>query len=99
MKRAPALIPGCTDMILIPCPHCGPRAQSEFSYGGDANVKRPEAPEDADDQTWIEYLYMRDNPKGGHAELWQHIHGCRRWLRVSRDVVSHEVSDCVEVAP
>jgi heterotetrameric sarcosine oxidase delta subunit len=85
-------------MILIPCPYCGPRAQSEFSYGGDANVQRPDKPEDADDQAWIDYLYFRDNPKGGHVELWQHIHGCRRWLRVARDVVSHEVSGCVEVS-
>jgi sarcosine oxidase subunit delta len=71
---------------------------SEFSYGGDANVTRPAAPETAGDEAWIEYLYLRDNPKGGHDELWQHIHGCRRWLRVSRDVVSHEVLGCVEAA-
>ncbi len=86
-------------MIVIPCPLCGPRAQSEFSYGGDAGVKRPETPADADDQAWIGYLYLRHNPKGGHEELWQQIHGCRRWLRVSRDVVSHEVTGCVEVSP
>jgi len=29
-------------MILIPCPYCGPRAQIEFSYGGDASVVRPQ---------------------------------------------------------
>ena len=29
-------------MILIPCPYCGPRAQTEFSYGGDASVARPQ---------------------------------------------------------
>ena len=29
-------------MILIPCPYCGPRAQTEFSYGGDASVVRPQ---------------------------------------------------------
>ena len=28
-------------MLLIPCPWCGARAQSEFSYGGDATLKRP----------------------------------------------------------
>lgn len=71
---------------------------SEFSYGGDANVKRPDAPEDISDDAWTDFLYLRDNPKGGHEELWQHIHGCRRWLRVNRDVVSHEVLDCAEVA-
>ncbi|MFP6773635.1 MAG: sarcosine oxidase subunit delta [Alphaproteobacteria bacterium] len=85
-------------MIVIPCPHCGDRTQNEFSYGGDAGVKRPETPMDADDQAWIDHLYLRQNLKGGHEELWQHIHGCRRWLRVSRDVVSHEVTGCVEVS-
>ena len=85
-------------MFLIPCPHCGPRAESEFSYGGDAKVSRPAVPEESNDETWIEYLYLRDNPKGGHEELWQHVHGCRRWLRVSRDVVSHAVNGCRDVA-
>ena len=36
-------------MMLIPCPWCGPRNQVEFTYGGDATVKRPanDAPETA----------------------------------------------------
>ena len=85
-------------MLLITCPHCGPRAQTEFSYGGDANVLRPAEPEEADDGAWIDYLYLRDNAKGGHDELWQHIFGCRRWLRVRRDVVSHEITACTELA-
>ena len=29
-------------MLYINCPHCGMRSQNEFSYGGDASVKRPE---------------------------------------------------------
>ena len=29
-------------MLHIKCPHCGMRSQNEFSYGGDATVKRPE---------------------------------------------------------
>jgi methylglutamate dehydrogenase subunit B len=28
-------------MLLIPCPWCGPRNQIEFTYGGDASVRRP----------------------------------------------------------
>jgi heterotetrameric sarcosine oxidase delta subunit len=28
-------------MLLIPCPWCGPRNQIEFTYGGDATVRRP----------------------------------------------------------
>ena len=29
-------------MLQIKCPYCGMRPQIEFSYGGDATVKRPE---------------------------------------------------------
>ena len=95
MKKVPGPIHGSTEgnnvMLLIPCPHCGLRDQTEFSYCGDATVTRPATPEDADDAAWIEYLHMRDNPKGPHDELWQHVHGCRQLLRVGRDVTNHEI--------
>jgi len=48
-------------MMLIPCPHCGPRPETEFVYGGDANVKRPDPA--APDAEWTDYIYFRDNPK------------------------------------
>jgi heterotetrameric sarcosine oxidase delta subunit len=70
-------------VLLIPCPWCGPRAQIEFTYGGDASVTRP-APE-APMQTWIDFVYRRANPAGPHDELWHHSAGCRQWLRVRRD--------------
>ncbi len=37
------------------------------------------------------YLHLRENPAGPHAELWQHEQGCRAWLRVERDTVSHAI--------
>src|SRR5207237_3645663 len=70
------------DMLLIPCPWCGARNQVEFTYGGDATLRRP-AP-DAPEAAWVEYVYMRDNPRGPHAELWLHAAGCRRWIVVRR---------------
>jgi len=78
-------------MLLISCLWCGPRAQSEFTYGGDATVKRP--PLDADEAVWAEFVYLRDNPAGPHEELWQHSAGCRQWLRVRRDTRTHEIVD------
>ena len=74
-------------MMLIPCPWCGPRAQVEFTYGGDATVKQPahEAPE----AVWSEYVYLRDNPAGPHEELWHHSAGCRQWFRLRRDTRTH----------
>ena len=76
-------------MMLIPCPWCGPRGQSEFAYGGDATVRRP-AP-DAPESAWIDYVYMRDNPCGPHQELWYHGAGCRGWLKVLRDTRTHAI--------
>ena len=66
-------------MLLIPCPWCGPRNQIEFTYGGDATVRRP-APE-APEAEWMRYVYVRDNPCGPHDELWLHSAGCRRGSR------------------
>jgi len=76
-------------VLLIPCPWCGPRAQVEFVYGGDATLKR--APPDAPIAAWIEFVYLRDNPAGLHDELWQHSAGCRQWFRVRRDTRTHQI--------
>jgi heterotetrameric sarcosine oxidase delta subunit len=77
-------------MLQIECPWCGPRAQTEFSYGGDATLRVP-AEADAPLEQCIEALYLRANPKGVHTELWHHSAGCRQWLRVLRDTTTHEV--------
>lgn len=77
-------------MMVIPCPHCGPRAQLEFTYGGDATVSRPD-PGAAPTGEWLDHIYLRDNPRGPHLEWWQHSGGCRAWITVRRDTASHEV--------
>jgi len=76
-------------MLLIHCPWCGPRAQVEFTYGGDATMRRPAT--DAREDAWVAYVYLRDNPAGTHEELWQHSAGCRQWFRVRRDTRTHEI--------
>ena len=78
-------------MLLIQCPFCGPRDQVEFSYGGDAKVRRPGDPAATTDAEWSAWLNERDNPAGEHDELWQHSMGCRRWIGVRRNTLSHEV--------
>jgi len=79
-------------MIRINCPHCGVRDHTEFTYGGDATVQRPDA-DNSDASAWFSYVYERDNPRGPHRELWQHSQGCRCWLEVERHTVSHEIID------
>ena len=76
-------------MLLIPCPHCGERAQVEFAYLGDATKRRP--PDGAPDEAWYEYVFLRDNPRGPHREWWLHHGGCGQWIRVTRDTWTHEV--------
>jgi sarcosine oxidase, subunit delta len=78
-------------MLLISCPWCGPREETEFRYGGQAHVAYPERPLERDDATWAEYLFVRDNPKGPFAERWVHTAGCRRWFNVVRDTVTDEI--------
>ena len=40
----------------------------------------------------MDYVYLRDNPAGVHRELWQHIHGCRSWLVVTRNTRDHTIA-------
>ena len=76
--------------MRIPCPYCGLRDASEFTYGEDGNVVRPD-PEKDNEQAWTDYVYQRTNPRGPHNELWHHTAGCRQWLRVVRDTMSHAI--------
>ncbi|HYB09921.1 MAG TPA: sarcosine oxidase subunit delta [Alphaproteobacteria bacterium] len=79
-------------MLLIECPWCGKRDQTEFTYGGDGTLLRPAST--APLEAWHDYVYLRDNPRGRHTELWQHTSGCRQWIRVVRDTLTHEISGC-----
>ena len=75
-------------MLLFPCPWCGPRDQSEFTYGREV-AAIPAL--DASRAEWERYVFERDNPRGAHREWWHHNHGCRRWLVVTRDTQTHAV--------
>ena len=78
-------------MLMIDCPWCGTRPENEFRYGGEAHLTRPADPAAVDDLAWADFLYMRSNPKGPHAERWRHIHGCGRFLNCVRDTVSDRI--------
>ena len=78
-------------MLLIPCPYCGPRPEIEFRCGGEAHIARPKEPAKVGDAAWGDYLFVRTNPKGVHAERWVHTHGCRRWFNALRDTLSDRI--------
>ncbi|MEX0302966.1 MAG: sarcosine oxidase subunit delta [Leisingera sp.] len=83
--------------MRIPCPLCGDRPLEEFTYRGDATVTRPA--EDAPVEAWVDYVYLRDNPKGPHREHWRHAQGCGSWLVVDRDTATHEISRAAQARP
>ncbi len=84
-------------MLMIRCPWCGERDESEFSYGGEAHIARPLAPQELSDEQWADYLFIRKNPRGLHREQWVHSAGCRRWFNVVRDTVSYEISSVYNI--
>ena len=78
-------------MLLIKCPFCGERDESEFSFGGEGGISRPLDPDALSDEQWADYLFNRTNPHGPHDELWNHAQGCRRWFNVERDTVTYKI--------
>ncbi|BBK43195.1 sarcosine oxidase subunit delta [Allostella vacuolata] len=79
-------------MLLIPCPWCGPREESEFANGGEAHIARPLDPAAVPEADWADYVFLRDNPKGWMRERWMHAQGCRRWFNLVRHTVTHEIA-------
>ena len=76
--------------MRIPCPHCGARDVQEFSCLGAAGLTRPDGME-ASEAAMADYVHLRDNPAGLHRELWYHGMGCRGWLVVTRDTLTHAI--------
>lgn len=78
-------------MLLIECPWCGPRDEHEFHCGGESHIQRPGPPEAVTDETWGAYLFVRQNPRGTHAERWVHRFGCGRWFNMLRNTSTHQI--------
>jgi sarcosine oxidase subunit delta len=76
-------------LLRLTCPVCGLRDETEFTYGGDASARPPDL-DDPDQAAWHDFIFLRDNPAGMHFEYWHHALGCRHWLLVERDTLTHE---------
>ena len=84
--------------MIIAHPLLGDRDAGEFTYLGDAGlIDRPDGLAEDAVGTFHDYLYLRDNPAGEHRELWFHEQGDRSWLVVTRDTITHEITN-VELA-
>jgi len=86
-------------MLLIPCPFCGPRDESEFVYGGrvirfpamDASAGNEELHEELREE-WHQVVHMRTNSRGINAEFWYHHAGCECWIEVDREATTHSIT-------
>jgi methylglutamate dehydrogenase subunit B len=66
------------------CPFCGPRELEEFEFR--KTLPGTGAGEYA-------AVYERANRIDDSLEHWQHLHGCRAWLRVRRNPSTGEVHE------
>lgn len=76
-------------MLVIICPHCGPRNSDEFTYQGEV-ASRPDVG-DTEAAEWRRYLYMKDNVSDWVDERWFHVSGCRRFLMIERHTATNEI--------
>ena len=84
--------------MIINHPLLGPRDAAEFIYLGDASlIQRPSNSDTNAADAFYEYSYLRDNPAGSHRELWFHEQGDRSWLVLTRNTLTHEITN-VELA-
>lgn len=76
-------------MLLVPCPWCGERAETEFRCAGPVKPPRREFV-DKDDDAWLEFLYQADNRRGVVEEFWCHEKGCGEWFKLHRNTETHQ---------
>ncbi|NNE81570.1 MAG: sarcosine oxidase subunit delta [Silicimonas sp.] len=79
-------------MLLIKCPFCGARTETEFIYGGPVGQDRPD-PATCSDEVWLDYLLNVPNPVGPVEERWWHARGCGVWFTHWRNTLTHEITE------
>lgn len=72
--------------LEIPCPICGLRPSTEFSFGGEL---RPIGATDVEED--FARVYLPENPAGAQDERWFHALGCRTWCTVTRDTRTNRI--------
>lgn len=76
--------------LQVPCPNCGPRAASEFSFGGEF-IAYPQHADETLDENYAR-VWLRENRHGRHHEQWFHHAGCRRWFTTTRDTANNAIA-------
>ncbi|RZV44236.1 MAG: sarcosine oxidase subunit delta [Acidimicrobiales bacterium] len=75
-------------MLLVPCPNCGPRNQSDLRLVGES-ISRPD-PNTASREEWGAYLYLRENVADWQTETWYCRAGCRTYFKAERNTATNE---------
>jgi len=75
-------------MLIVPCPHCGPRNSADMKYVGESHT-RPD-PNSTPIKEWRDYLYIHDNPAGWLKETWYCGSGCRKYFTTERNTVTNQ---------
>jgi heterotetrameric sarcosine oxidase delta subunit len=78
-------------MLLINCPYCGERDESEFRYGG-RRVIYPPLDSSAGIEKWHRAIHLHDNSQEPIREFWYHESACELWIEINRDIDSHETT-------
>ena len=77
-------------MQQFPCPFCGLRNETEFSFAVEAGHPRPEPAKQVSDADWARYLYLHNAAKGAASEIWIHL-TCGEYFVMERDTVTRKV--------
>ena len=85
--------------MRIPCPFCGERDSQEFAFLGQAGLTRPDPYAPGAQKAFHDYVHIRKNPAGANSELWLHANGCRSWIIVHRNTLTHEISSSEFASP
>lgn len=75
-------------MKLLACPINGPRAISEFAYGGE--VREMPDPDTTSDVGWADYVFNRNGAPGIKREWWCHTPS-NTWFIAERDTAADRV--------
>ncbi len=78
-------------MLLISCPYCGERDESEFSYGG-PSAKYPAMNSSTSIEKWHRTIHLPGSSQKVLREYWYHESGCEQWIEINRDIDSHEIT-------
>jgi heterotetrameric sarcosine oxidase delta subunit len=73
--------------LTVACPNCGPRPHTEFTFGGEL---RPIGVTDPEED--FAHVYLSENAAGLQRERWFHAMGCKRWVTLTRDTRTNEVT-------